>query len=103
MPEKEYFIFLDMDVRKRHYHKVESGKIERFVVQLEIKHNGVWKAVLRYDSAHDFAHKDSYNLRGEARKFSLYMDYESALTFADDDINENWEVYKERFLKGEFA
>jgi hypothetical protein len=24
------------------------------------------------------------------------------LTFADDDINENWELYKENFVKGEF-
>ncbi len=23
-------------------------------------------------------------------------------TLADDDINENWEIYKERFLRGDF-
>lgn len=28
------------------------------------------------------------------------MSYEDALTFADDDINENRELYKERFLEG---
>lgn len=28
--------------------------------------------------------------------------YEDALTFADDDINENYEIYKEKFLRGEF-
>jgi hypothetical protein len=25
-----------------------------------------------------------------------------ALTFADDDINENWEIYRTRFLSGGF-
>jgi len=30
------------------------------------------------------------------------MSYEDALTLADDDINENWELYRERFLKGNY-
>ncbi|WP_438833577.1 DUF7718 family protein [Candidatus Hakubella thermalkaliphila] len=25
------------------------------------------------------------------------MDYEDALTLADDDINEHWELYREKF------
>jgi len=36
------------------------------------------------------------------RKINLYLDYEDALTLADDDINENWEVYKEKVLEGGF-
>lgn len=83
MPEKEYLILFDVDVRKRHYHKVESGSIKHFMVQLEIKHGGKWIPVLRYDTAHDFAHKDTYNIKGENRKINLYMDYNDALTFAD--------------------
>jgi hypothetical protein len=31
-----------------------------------------------------------------------YFDYEDTLTLADDDINENWEIYRERFLRGDF-
>jgi len=72
------------------------------MVQLEIINEGIWKPILRYDSAHDFAHKDSYNIKGKVRKINLYMDYNDALTFADDDINENWELYKERYLRGEY-
>jgi hypothetical protein len=30
------------------------------------------------------------------------MDYEGALSFADDDINENWQIYRERFFRGDF-
>lgn len=103
MSEKEYLILLDIDVRKRHYHKVESGKIKFFMVQLEIKYDGIWKPILRYDTAHNFAHKDSYNLKGDVRKINLYMEFDDALTFADDDINDNWEYYKDRYLRGEFA
>jgi hypothetical protein len=102
MPEKEYLILLDIDVRKRHYHRVESGEIRNFVVQLELRLGDTWKPVVRYDCAHNFAHKDSYDQKGAAKKVNLYMAYEDALTFADDDINENWQLYKEKFLRGEF-
>jgi hypothetical protein len=102
MPEKQYLILLDVDSRKRHYHFTESGKIVKYVVQLEVKIGTIWKSVVRYDCAHDYAHKDCYNTKGERRKINLYLDYEDALSFADDDINENWEIYRERFLRGDF-
>jgi len=103
MPEKEYLILLDIDTRKRHYHVIQAGQITRFVVQLEVRIMGEWKPVIRYDCAHDYAHKDCYNMGGQSRKINLYLDYGDALTLADDDINENWELYKEKFLRGEFA
>ena len=102
MPEKEYLIMFDLDVRKRHYHKAEAGKITVFMVQLEIRMNDMWREVIRYDCAHNFTHKDCYNINGKQRKITLYLDYEEALTMADDDLNENWEYYKKRFLRGEF-
>ena len=74
----------------------------KFVVQLEVKSKGLWKPALRYDCSHDYAHKDCYNLKGKSRKISLYLDYENALNFADDDINDNWQIYRERFLRGYF-
>ena len=102
MQEKKYLILLDIDARKRHYHVTEGGEIIKFVVQLEVKSGGVWKEVIRYDCAHDYAHKDCYNVKGKCRKINLYLDYEDALTLADDEINENWEIYRERFLRGDF-
>lgn len=101
MSEKEYLIMLDFDARKRHYHKAESGRITEFMVQLEIRVGESWKEVIRYDCAHAYAHKDCYNIKGRRKKISLCIDYNEALNMADDDINENWEHYKERFLKGE--
>jgi hypothetical protein len=102
LAEKEYLILLDVDARKRHYHFTEAGAVVKFVVQLEVKWKGAWKPVLRYDCSHDYAHKDCYNLNERRKKISLYMDYQDALIFADDDINENWQIYRERFLKGDF-
>ena len=102
MLEKQYLILLDIDTRKRHYHVVGSGKIIKFVVQLEVKRGGVWKEVIRYDCAHNFTHKDCYNTKGQCRKINLYLDYENALTLADDDINDNWEIYREKYLRGDF-
>lgn len=102
MPEKEYLILLDVDARKRHYHFTEAARIIRFVVQLEVKINETWKEVIRYDCSHDYAHKDCYNIEGGRRKINLYLDYEDALTLADDDLNENWTIYREKFLRGEF-
>jgi hypothetical protein len=102
MPDKEYLILLDVDARKRHTHRTEKGKIVEFVVQLEVRSGPSWKTVIRYDCAHDFAHKDCYNNRDICRKINIQLNYEDALIFADEDINENWQIYREKFLKGEF-
>lgn len=93
---------LDIDTRKRHYHITESGKIVRFVVQLEVKVGGKWRQVVRYDCAHGFAHKDYYDIEGRRRKINLHLGHEEALTFADEDINKNWLIYRGRFLEGVF-
>ena len=102
MAEKQYLLMLDIDARKRHFHLTKAGMVAEFVVQLEIKTGGIWKEVIRYDCAHDYTHKDCYNIKGQCRKINLYLDYKNALTLADDDINENWEIYREKFLKGDF-
>jgi len=93
---------LDVDVRKKHYHFTEAGKVVKFMVQLEVKIEESWKPVIRYDCSHDYAHKDCYNMEGKSKKINLYLDYKDALNLADDDINENWEIYRERFLRGDF-
>lgn len=102
MPEKTYTRTLGENARKRHYHKTEKGKVIDFVVQLEVKVQGQWKAVIRYDCTHDFAHIDRYNIRGEKEKGEIVLPYGEGLTLADEDINLNWEFYKDRFLKGGF-
>lgn len=56
--------------------------------------------VIRYDSSHGFAHIDQYRLNGIQVKKELHLSLSEALTFADEDIKENWKVYQKRFLEG---
>lgn len=102
MPEKRYLIPYSLGAQKRHHHETQHGKIVRFMVQLEILAHGVWTPVIRYDCAHGYAHCDRFNLHGEQLKEALDMQYEEALTFADDAIDEHWESYRDRFLQGRF-
>jgi hypothetical protein len=103
LAEKEYLIRLGEHARKRHCHKTEKGELVSFMVQLEVEaEEGVWKPVVRYDCAHDFAHRDRYNLKGNRDKEEIPLSYTDSLDLADKDINANWDVYQERFLRGEF-
>ena len=70
------------------------------MVQLEVEVEGEWKPVVRYDCSHRFVHRDVYNLGGKQRKEELDLSYGEALTFADEDIDENWERYRSIFLHG---
>lgn len=96
----EYVIPLGENARKRHYHKTDKGKVETFIVQLEVFVNNRWREVIRYDFAHDFAHIDKYCLDGRKIKQKLNLEISEVLTLADEDIKENWRNYKTDFLEG---
>jgi len=103
LSEKQYLIRLGERSRKRHYHKTDNGQVVAFMVQLEVEiEDGDWKPVIRYDCAHSFAHRDRYNLKGDHEIEELPLSYSESLDFADKDINDNWDVYEERFLRGDF-
>ena len=73
------------------------------MVQLEVEvEDGIWKPVIRYDCAHDFAHRDRYNLKGDQDKQEIALNYVESLDLADKDINDNWDIYQERFLRGDY-
>ena len=89
-------------MRIRHYHRTERGRIVRFSLQLEVEIQEVWREVIRYDTAHGFAHIDRYSLAGKRRKERLRLEYGEALTRAERDLKQNWSAYRERFLQGGF-
>ena len=101
MAERQYIIPYSRDARKRHYHKTERRRVVNFVVQIEVEVEGEWTPVVRYDCSHKFVHRDSYDLKGRQRKEEIDLSYEEALTFADEDLDENWERYRLTFLAGE--
>jgi len=86
--------------RYRHLHIQERGKIVFFRIQYETKIGDRWYPVVRYDTAHGFAHRDIIDLRGSVEKTPLFnQDCNDALTFAESDLKSNWEYYKRRFLE----
>ncbi|MCP4368517.1 MAG: hypothetical protein GY797_10470 [Deltaproteobacteria bacterium] len=97
----EYVIIFDEGVRKRHYHQTEKGNVVYFAVQLEVKVKDQWKVAIRYDCSHGFSHIDTYDIKGNQKKTELHLSFESALSYADWDINENWLKYTQKFLRGE--
>ncbi len=100
MSVTEYVIPLGKDARKRHYHETDKGKVISFTVQMEVFVYDRWQVVIRYDSAHGFAHIDRYYLDGRKVKKELHLKLSEALTLADEDIKENWKGYQKAFLEG---
>lgn len=96
----EYVIPVGENARKRHYHETYNGKVTGFSVQLEVFVNNLWQAVIRYDSAHGFAHIDQYYLDGRKAKKEFPLKLSEALTLADEDVKENWRAYQKAFLEG---
>lgn len=100
MSTKSYIYMLTDEDRKRHEHVVEKGEIKGFVVQYETKINDKWLPVVRFDTAHGYAHKDLLNPGGTKEKTLMGdVSYNELLSQADKDINQNWPRYKERFLR----
>jgi hypothetical protein len=102
MSEKkvEYVLRIGPSDRYRHLHIRERGKIIFFRIQYETKIGDRWCRVVRYDTAHGFAHRDMMDLKGSIEKTPLFnQDYNDALTFAESDLKSNWEYYKRRFLE----
>lgn len=94
-------VMLTSEDRYRHEHIRMKKEVLGFVVQYETRVAGQWLPVIRYDTRHGFAHRDLLDVKGNKRKTPMFtQDFSEALTFADYDIQSNWRIYKERFLKG---
>ena len=90
---------LDLNARMRAWHRVERGRVRAFAVQLEVLFENRWTPVVRYDTAHNFAHRDLYTKDGRQLKTPLGMDFSQARTFAQKDILMNWQEYRRTFLE----
>ena len=96
----EYAVRLSASDRYRHLHVRVKERIVFFRVQLETRLETKWLPVVRYDTAHGFAHRDLLDQRGRAEKTPLFnQDLNDALTFAENDLKTNWRSYKQRFLE----
>lgn len=90
------------DCRMRHFHRRSGKTVLGFVVQLEILHPtiGTWTPIIRYDTAHNFVHKDLIHPNDLVEKTPLPIDdYGQALYYAETDLKDNWQSYRTRFLE----
>lgn len=90
--------FLDDQNALRVRFELEQSRVQRFIVQLECYIDDSWSSVVRYDTVHNFAHRDLIYPSGEVAKSEMAsQDYNEALTFAIQDLAENWGKYRERY------
>lgn len=96
----EYVVPLGSDGRRRVRHARDMGVVVEFMVQYELKVEGEWYPVVRYDTAHDAAHQDIMHWKKASEKMALPGgDYNLALSWAEEDLRRNWKLYRERFLR----
>ena len=102
LKERKFIVMLTPEDRYRHSHIRFRGEVVSFVIQYETKFEGRWLPVVRFDTGHGFAHRDSFDHRGNRQKTPLFTrDYNEALTFAEFDIKANWRIYKRAFRGGD--
>jgi hypothetical protein len=102
MHEIEYLFYLAPEEtdRLRVIIRKDKGEILEFVVQYETAILEEWRPVVRYDTAHGFAHRDVIRANGEVVKQPLFFEtYNLAVTFATLDLKMNWRQYKESLEK----
>lgn len=96
----EYLILLTSDTQLRHVHTHWKNKVTSFTVQLEVYVKKKWYPIVRYDTAHEFSHRDIIHPDGTKEKTPLFIsDFKEALTFSDKDLKTNWRIYREQFFK----
>ena len=102
MKEISYQKFLDDDESEKLRIKIrtDKGKVIDIVVQYESFIQNKWTAIVRYDCAHGFFHRDLLYPKGEKEKQSITItSLEDALNYAEQDLKDRWEFYKERYIK----
>ena len=90
----------DLEDRLRVQATKIGGKIVSFVVQYEALIQGKWGAIVRYDTAHRFAHRDILHPDGSVDKQPLnFPSLNLAFTFAIQDLKSLWRWYRYGYEK----
>jgi len=100
MTETSYVINLTPDGRNRyrHYHLLEKKRVLEFRVQYEVYLRGKWHVIVRYDTAHGFAHRDVMHADGTVAKMSFqHWDSAAVLTYGERDLKQNWASYRKSY------
>ena len=72
--------------------------IVAFAVQYEASLHGAWCPIVRFDTAHGFAHRDLMHPDGRVDKEPLpWQTYNVALTLATHELKTSWRRYRQRY------
>jgi len=102
MKEIEFIVFLDTHQLNRLRVRLltENGVLIDVMYQYESFINNEWRAIVRYDCAHGFFHRDVILPNGDKEKKTIEIDnLKTASKYAEQDLKDRWEWYKERFIK----
>jgi hypothetical protein len=77
----------------------ERGQVKSIsVIQYEAYIDGEWRAIVRFDQAHGFFHRDMMSPTGEQQKIAQpAIDKKLALTQAIQDIKQYWRYYRKAY------
>ena len=103
MKRKEFFKILDREGfdRLRVQLEIDKRELINIVIQYESLIDNKWTAIIRYDIEHGFFHRDMMTPKGEKIKTPIDIsELNSATIFAEQDIKDKWEYYKQGYIKG---
>ena len=102
MKEIEFIVYLDNQQLNRLRVRLitENGELIDVLYQYESFINNNWVAIVRYDCAHGFFHRDVLMPNGDKEKKSIEIDsLKNASKYAEQDLKDRWEWYREEYLK----
>ena len=77
-------------VRLRCAYQRRGKRLLKFTVQLEALWQGKWQAMVRYDNAHGFCHRDTLHPHGSQDKTAVFVgDVNAAFTYGIEDLKAN--------------
>lgn len=85
--------------RLRVHFTVKYGQVEAImVIQYEAYIESQWRAIVRFDEAHGFFHRDVMSPSGEQEKIAESMEDKGiALTQAIEDVKQYWRSYRQAY------
>ena len=94
-------ISIDGNDRLRIRIGTRKGQVVNIMVQYETNIARTWREIVRYDCAHGFLHRDVILPKGKTEKqLRSIANLSDALQYAEQDIKDRWQWYKERYIRG---
>jgi hypothetical protein len=78
---------------------IDGGDVKDIMYQYETLLDDEWRAIIRYDCAHGFFHRDVLYPNGSKEKQIIAIDtLKNAAKYAEQDLKDRWKWYRERYV-----